>query len=111
MRDTRQSTDAATEAVSRPPSPSPASPVGVFDPFEASVFSAIAGHAPEIGPPPPSSVSLRELANTARLRRWCAEQFPQLTTAVTKRLGEARARVAKRAEPQRHTPQRPRFGH
>jgi hypothetical protein len=86
--------------------------VGVFDPYEASVFSAIAGHAPEISPPPPPSVSLRELTNAARLRRWCAEQFPQLTTAVTKRLGEARARVAKRTETQqRQAPQRRPFGH
>jgi hypothetical protein len=86
-------------------------PVGVFDPFEASVFSAIAGHAPELGPPPPSTVSVRELANAARLRRWCAQQFPQLTTAVTKRLGEALARVAKRAEPQRQALQRRSYQH
>jgi hypothetical protein len=56
-------------------------------------------------------MSLREFANTARLRRWCAQQFPQLTIAVAKRLGEARARVTKRAKPQRQAPQRPPFEH
>ena len=43
-------------------------------------------------------VGLRELASAQKLRRWCVEQWPQLSTVVAKRFEEARARMGNKPE-------------